>query len=217
MWYALTGAVMFTGTVPQVMAQQMDRPPLWGAARSPAAGTRFAASEKCWPKIASNGRAIPIELRGMIEFCLHAIPVNASPTRLQNVGLVADPTEKFEVPDDPTVVMQTAPAKSGTVPAKRLDLSAQVAQQPPAAPPPAPVVQLDGPSPDSGVLVARRYKIGHRLMAHPPGEPISPRTWPPATRWRCATLNQRGRENRAPASHSWNAWNASKPSLTRTF
>ncbi len=27
MWYALTGAVMFTGTVPQVMAQQMDRPP----------------------------------------------------------------------------------------------------------------------------------------------------------------------------------------------
>ena len=167
MWYALTGAVMFTGTVPQVMAQQMDRQPAWELLEHQPPEL-VSLLRKMLAKDREQRPHDPIELRGMIEFCLHAIPIQAAPSRLKTPDVAPVGSDKFEVLEDPTIVMGAAEAKPAGSAAKRIDLKAQAAPQAPPIPPPAPAVPLDGPPPESGVLVARRYKIGHRLTAHPP-------------------------------------------------
>ena len=166
MWYALTGRVMYTGTVPQVMAQQMDRPPPWELLDTQPAELT-ALMHKMLAKDREQRPRDPVELRGMIELCLRSIPSDAGTSRLANLGLASDAEDKFEIPPDPTVALAPLETKPVGAAAKRLDLKASA---PPAAPaaPSAPLAPLDGPPPETGALVARRYKIGHRLTAQPP-------------------------------------------------
>src|SRR5262249_55437531 len=119
MWYALTGSVMFSGTVPQVMAQQMDLQPPWELL-DPQPPELISLLRKMLAKDREQRPKDPIELRGMIEYCLHAIPVNAAPSRLRDAGTIADVSDKFEVPEDPTVMMSTPEMKAEESTAKRL-------------------------------------------------------------------------------------------------
>lgn len=166
MWYALTGRVMYNGTVPQVMAQQMDRPPPWELLdRQPVELT--ALLHKMLSKDREQRPRDPVELRGMIEHCLRSIPASAGVSSLSNLTVAANAEQIFEVPLDPTVAAGPREVKPAAASAKRLDIKAAAA--PAAAPVPASVpAALDGPPPESGVLVARRYKIGHRITAQPP-------------------------------------------------
>ncbi len=123
MWYALTGAVMYTGTVPQVMAQQMDRPPPWEMLDGQPPEL-VSLLRKMLAKDREQRPRDPVELRGMIEFCLHSIPVNVATSRLKEAGLVPDTSDKFEIPEDPTVLLSGAEAKPAGSAAKRIDLKA---------------------------------------------------------------------------------------------
>ena len=168
MWYSLTGRVMYTGTVPQVMAQQMDRPPPWELLDTQPAELT-ALMHKMLAKDREQRPRDPVELRGMIELCLRTIPSDAGASRLGNLGLSTDAEAKFEIPPDPTVAIAPLESKPVSAAAKRLDLKASAAPPAPAVPS-APVAPLDGPPPETGALVARRYKIGQRLIAQPPDQ-----------------------------------------------
>lgn len=169
MWYALTGRVMYFGTVPQVMAQQMDRPPPWELLDTQPAELT-ALMHRMLAKERDQRPRDPVELRGMIELCLRSIPTESGASRLSGLGASTEAEPKFEIPPDATVALAPPEPKPIGAAAKRLDLKASAPPAAPAAPvkPAAPAVILDGPPPETGALVARRYKIGQRLTAQPP-------------------------------------------------
>lgn len=120
MWYALTGRVMFTGTIPQVMAQQMDRPPPWELLDTQPPEL-VALLRKMLEKDRDQRPRDPIELRGMIEQALRTVPLLESkqPARRSDAPdqaptIAADPPALLEVgnatsPTDATVVNDDTP------------------------------------------------------------------------------------------------------------
>ncbi|MBS0656760.1 MAG: protein kinase [Verrucomicrobia bacterium] len=121
LWYALTGRVMFTGTIPQVMAQQMDRPPPWELL-SGQPPELVALLRKMLEKDRDQRPRDPIELRGMIEQALRTVPLldtgrtaGASDAPDQQPTLAADVTGaalavgNATSPTDATVVSDEPP------------------------------------------------------------------------------------------------------------
>ncbi len=203
LWYALTGRVMFGGTVPQVMAQQMDRPPPWELlAHQPPEVVDLL--RKMLEKDREHRPRDPIVLRGLIEQCLRTVPIIEAPAEVPRTETGAQSQQTIASPAEPTLAAGPAADETEATLLSEKDETAAPravapATTPPPPPPPPPVAAVPpaprpvppppppppqaqptpstagtrgamGPTPATGVLVARRYKIGVLLTSMPPEE-----------------------------------------------
>ncbi len=150
LWYSLTGKVMYSGTIPQVMAQQMDRPPPWEllAAYPPEV---IALLGKMLEKDRDQRPRDPVDLRGMIEQCLRTVPIIETTRSRSASGTIAEiePTLAADsgavlklgnatTPSDATILVDDA-AATAAPPSIPISLPRAPVRIPiPSAPPPPP-------------------------------------------------------------------------------